>query len=253
MRASVKWIFALVFLSTIFLSCKKQVDSLKSESIGDYYPLKIGNSIIYAVDSTIYTNLGTTKTVRSYIMKDRVDSIITDNLGRPSFKVRRSIRSSSDTTKWIDTYSYLVTFDTLKQRIELVENNLRFIKLVSPVVTGMQWNGTSFINTVGNPELQYLADWRFTYENVRRPFSVNRISYTETITINQRNDSIGSPSNKNFYFELSRSKEVYSKSIGLIYREFLHETWQPANGSSAAGYYESNSYGIKLSILSHNF
>ena len=253
MRASVKWIFALVCLSTIFLSCKKQVDSLKSESIGDYYPLKIGNSIIYSVDSTIYTNLGTSKTVRSYIMKDRVDSIITDNLGRPSFKVRRSIRSSSDTTKWIDTYSYLVTFDTIKQRIELVENNLRFIKLVSPVVNGMQWNGTSFINTVGNPELQYLADWRFTYENVRRPFSVNRISYTETITINQRNDSIGSPSNKNFYFELSRSKEVYSKSIGLIYREFLHETWQPANGSSAAGYYESNSYGIKLSILSHNF
>jgi len=253
MRASVKWIFALVCLSTIFLSCKKQVDSLKSESIGDYYPLKIGNSIIYSVDSTIYTNLGTSKTVRSYIMKDRVDSIITDNLGRPSFKVRRSIRSSSDTTKWIDTYSYLVTFDTIKQRIELVENNLRFIKLVSPVVTGMQWNGTSFINTVGNPELQYLADWRFTYENVRRPFSVNGISYTETITINQRNDSIGSPSNKNFYFELSRSKEVYSKSIGLIYREFLHETWQPANGSSAAGYYESNSYGIKLSILSHNF
>jgi hypothetical protein len=253
MRASVKWIFALVCLSTIFLSCKKQVDSLKSESIGDYYPLKIGNSIIYSVDSTIYTNLGTSKTVRSYIMKDRVDSIITDNLGRPSFKVRRSIRSSSDTTKWIDTYSYLVTFDTIKQRIELVENNLRFIKLVSPVVNGMQWNGTSFINTVGNPELQYLADWRFTYENVRRPFSVNGISYTETITINQRNDSIGSPSNKNFYFELSRSKEVYSKSIGLIYREFLHETWQPANGSSAAGYYESNSYGIKLSILSHNF
>jgi hypothetical protein len=228
------------------------VEILKPQILTEYYPLKIGKIITYQVDSTVFTNLGTVKVVRSYQMRDRIDSIIADNLGRPSYKIRRSVRSVIDSTKWIDTYSYLVTYDSSRQRLELVENNLRFIKLASPVSTGVQWNGTSFINN-NIPELQYMSDWRFMYENVRRPFTVNGISYTETITVNQRNDSVGTPSNKNFYFEKTISKEVYSKSIGLIFKEFLHEAWQPANGSSASGYYEPNSYGIKLSILSHNF
>ena len=231
---------------------QKEIEVIKPQILTDYYPLKVGNIITYQVDSTVFVNLGTVKTIRSYLMRDRIDSIITDNLGRPSFKVRRSVRSQTDSTKWIDTYSYLVTYDSSKQRLELVENNLRFIKLASPLSTGVQWNGTSFINS-SSLELQYLSDWRFIYENVRRPYTVNGISYTETVTVNQRNDSIGTPSNKSFYFEKTIAKEVYSKSIGLIYKEFLHEAWQPANGSSAAGYYEPNSYGIKLSILSHNF
>ena len=251
-HSAYQYLFSII-LALLLFACKKEMDTIKAEKIQDYIPLKIGNAITYKVDSTVFTNLGTIKTTRSYIMRDRVDSVITDNLGRPSFKIRRSTRSSIDTTKWDETYSYLITFDSTKQRLESIENNLRFIKLASPVITGVQWNGTSFINTSGVPELQYLADWRFTYENVRRPFSVNGISYTETITVNQKNDSIGTPSNKNFYSEVTRSREVYAKSIGLIFKEFLYEAWQPANGSSAAGYYEPNSYGIKLTILSHNF
>lgn len=252
MISKINNILIIILITSAALSCKKDIEVLKPQILTDYYPLKIGNTITYQVDSTVFVNLGTVKTIRSYLMRDRIDSIITDNLGRPSFKVRRSVRSQADSAKWIDTYSYLVTYDSSKQRLELVENNLRFIKLASPLSTGVQWNGTSFINS-SSTELQYLSDWRFIYENVRRPYSVNGISYTETVTVNQRNDSIGTPSNKSFYFEKTISKEVYSKSIGLIYKEFLHEAWQPANGSSAAGYYEPNSYGIKLSILSHNF
>ena len=252
MISKINNIITIILIASAALSCKKEIEVLKPQILTDYYPLKVGNIITYQVDSTIFVNLGTVKTIRSYLMRDRIDSIITDNLGRPSFKVRRSVRSQADSTKWIDTYSYLVTYDSSKQRLELVENNLRFIKLASPLSTGVQWNGTSFINS-SSSELQYLSDWRFIYENVRRPYTVNGISYTETVTVNQRNDSIGTPSNKSFYFEKTIAKEVYSKSIGLIYKEFLHEAWQPANGSSAAGYYEPNSYGIKLSILSHNF
>ncbi|MEY4628095.1 MAG: hypothetical protein RLZZ595_421, partial [Bacteroidota bacterium] len=41
--------------------------------------------------------------------------------------------------------------------------------------------------------------------------------------------------------------------IGLVYKEFLKETWQPPNANSATGYYEQGSYGIKLTLLKHNF
>ena len=57
---------------------------------------------------------------------------------------------------------------------------------------------------------------------------------------------------KSFYFEIIIAKEVYAKNIGLISKEFFHETWQPPNANSNNGYFEANSYGIKLSIIKSN-
>jgi hypothetical protein len=199
----------------------------------------------------VYINLGTEKEVHSYIIRDLVDSIITDNLERPSYKIKRSIRNLIDTTKWNDLTSYLVTSDSSK--LEYIENNLRYVKLQEPISTGFTWKGNTFINTTSVPELLYLNDWQYIYEQVRRPYTINGISYTETVTVNQRNDSLGTLGDKESFFEQTYSKEVYAKSIGLIYKEFLHEAWQPINVSSSSGYYESNSYGIKLTMLRYNY
>jgi hypothetical protein len=244
---------SIICLSFFFLlmACEKESTVFKTERIKDYFPLKVGKYISYRLDSTVYINLGTKKEVHSYLIQDRIDSVITDNLGRPSYKIKRTIRSNTDTTKWRDLMSYLVTFDST--RLELVQDNQRYLKLVEPISNGFNWKGNSYINTAGIPEIQYLADWRYTYENVRRPFTANGISYTETVTVNQRNDTSGTAADKKFYFEINYSKEVYSKSIGLIFKDFLHEAWQPPNASSPGGYYESNSYGIRLTIIGHNF
>jgi len=242
-------ILAICF--TLFNACKKETEIFRSEKIKDYYPLKIGKYITYKLDSTVYVNLSTVKEIHSYVIQDKIDASITDNLGRPSYKVRRYIRSKTDSTKWNDLGSYLVTYDSTQ--LEVVQDNLRFIKLKEPIATGFNWKGNSYINTLTAPELQYLNYWDYEYEQVRRPFTINGISYTETITVNQQNDSLGSPGNKKFYYEVIFSKEVYAKSIGLIYKEFLHESWQPGNINSPGGYYEANSYGIKMTMINNNF
>ena len=239
------------FIFFLQIACQKESVSFKTEKIKDYYPLKVGKYINYRLDSTVYLNLGTKKEVRSYLIQDKIDAIITDNLGRPSYKIKRTIRSTTDTTKWKDLMSFLVTFDST--RLELVQDNQRYLKMVEPISNGFNWKGNSYINTAGIPSMQYLADWKYTYENVRRPFTVNGISYTETVTVNQRNDTSGNANDKKSYFEINYSKEVYSKSIGLIFKDFLHEAWQPPNASSPGGYYESNSYGVRLTIIGHNF
>jgi hypothetical protein len=244
-------IFILFSFSYLLNGCQKETETFRSEKISDYYPLQIGRIITYKLDSTVYVNLSTVKEVHSYIVKDKIDATITDNLGRLSYKVRRSIRSNTDTTKWSDMGSYLVTNDSTQ--LEVVQDNLRFIKLREPITKGFNWRGNSYINTLTTPELQYLNYWEYEYEQVRRPFTINGISYTETITVNQQNDSLGSPGDKKYYYEIIFSKEVYSKSIGLIYKEFLHEGWQPGNINSPAGYYEANSYGLKLTMISNNF
>lgn len=235
----------------IFGACQKESEIFKTEKIRDYYPLKIGKFITYNLDSTVYVNLSTVKEVHSYVIQDKIDAVIQDNLGRFSYKIKRMIRNKVDTTKWTDLISYLVTNDSIQ--LELVQDNLRYIKLREPMSNGFSWKGNSYINTTTLPALQYLNGWEYQYADIRRPFTINGISYTETITVNQQNNSLGNPKDKKFYYEVIFSKEVFAKSVGMIYKEFLHETWQPPNVNSAAGYFEANSYGIKMTMISNNF
>lgn len=244
-------LFLLGFLSMFLFCCTKETETIRVEDMKAYYPMLVGHYITYRMDSTVYVNLGTVKEIHTYLVQDKIDSLISDNLGRPSYKIRRTIRSNTDTTKWKDLTSYLVTID--QNKIEVVQDNLRFVKLAEPVTNNTNWNGNSYINTINLPYLDYLNGWRYQYEQVRRPFTANSISYTETISVKQQNDTLGIPSDKSQYFEINYSKEVYAKSIGLIFKEFLHEAWQPANVNSPSGYFEPNSYGIKLTMINHNF
>ena len=243
----------IVFILMIFIgatSCEKVSDNLALPTISSYYPLEVGKSITYKLDSTVYLNLGTTKEVHSYVIQDRIDAIINDNTGRTAYKVKRMIRKNTDTTQWQDLTSYLVTVGD--KQLELVEKNLRFIILREPIRNGFEWKGNSFINTISFPELQYLDQWNYTYEKVGNPYILNGQNFPETITVIQQADTLGTPGNKSYYFEISISREIFAKNIGLISKEFFHETWQPPNANSNNGYYEANSYGIKLSIIKSN-
>jgi hypothetical protein len=241
---------SILILFITIISCTKETANLELPTISTYYPLQVGKSITYKLDSTVYLNLGTTKEVRSYVIQDRIDAIINDNVGRPSYKVKRMLRNSSDTTKWQDLTSYLVTVDD--KQLELVDKNLRFIILKEPIRDNSSWKGNSFINTISFPQFQFLDQWEYEYENVGKPFLVNGQTFPETISVIQQVDTLGSPQNKSFYYEIIIAKEVYAKNIGLISKEFFHETWQPPNANSSNGYFEANSYGIKLSILKSN-
>ncbi len=245
-------IYIIILAVTIqATSCKKESEDIINEPISSYYPIQIGNSITYLLDSTIYMNFGTEKVVRSYLIKDIVDSMITDNLGRDSYKIRRKIRNKLDTTLWNDLTSYLITYHN--KRLEVIQDNQRYLKLIEPIKNNLEWNGNSYINTVSNPELQYLDQWKYYYTDVGMPFTKDLLTYPETISVIQRDDILGDTLNKAYYFEVNYSKEVYAKGVGLIYKSFLHEAWQPANANSSTGYYESNSYGIKLTMLDRNF
>jgi hypothetical protein len=249
---NIKIIYNLILiLVALQVSCTKQDEILDTEKIKDYYPLQIGKYITYTLDSTVYINLGTKKEIRNYVVQDKVDSLITDNVGRPSYKIKRMIRSNTNNSQWLYLTSFLLTPDSM--RIEMVQDNQRYLKMIEPIRNGFGWNGHSFINTTSFPELQYLDQWRYEYQDVKMPKQYNSLSFPETITIEQRSDTLGNPNNKAFFFEVNVAKEVYAKKVGLVFKEFLHEAWQPPNTNSPNGYYESNSYGIKLTVIDHNF
>src|ERR1700694_2213362 len=82
-------------IGILFNSCKKN-DKFSSTPLTEYYPLQVGKYITYRLDSTIFINFGSRDTVISYQIQDRVDAQITDNTGRPAYRIIRFIRKNEN-------------------------------------------------------------------------------------------------------------------------------------------------------------
>jgi hypothetical protein len=244
-----KYFIGLFFISLFFISCKKETANFSSESINDYYPLQVGKYITYNLDSTVFINFGQKDTVISYQVQDRVDAQITDNLGRSAYRIIRYIRKDTSQA-WAANNTFMVV--PTDNSIEYVENNLRFLKLESPVKQDFSWKGNSYIDTYSiNSDLKYLDGWDYIYDSIDVPLVINSLTIDSTLKVTERDEFLGQdpsiPGTQ--YAEKSYALEKYGKGIGLIYREFLH--WEYQGGQTGVpGYF--NGYGIKLSIIDHN-
>lgn len=229
----------------ILASCKKEnATAPATMDMQDYYPLQVGKFVTYRLDSTVFINLNTLKVVRSYVVKDLVDYTFKDNTGNDVYRIRRTMRSNQDTSLWLDNATFLVT-QTAKTT-EFTENNLRFIKLVNPMSLTRSWNGNSYIN-IKEDLLSFYEGWEYYYETVAEPFTIGGRTFSQTATVNQVNTVDGDTTNFNIRHEITRSKEVYAKGIGLVYRDFYHALWQPVLRA-----YEPNSYGVRMTLLNNN-
>jgi hypothetical protein len=239
--------FLTVSLFLGITACKKTENPVYPDA-AEYYPLTIGKYITYKMDSTNYIGYTVTPTIKSYFVRDLVDAITTDNLNRKSYRIVRFIKDSLHHTVWRNNNTFMVT--PLEKSFEYVENNLRFIRLQNPVADGFEWPGTTYIaGNGGNPAVQFFSGWRYHFENIGKPFPVFTTTVNNTITINQADDVGGFPADPNAYSDKNFGKEVFGKDIGLIYKEFLHWSYQPPSGG-APGY--RSGYGVKLTMIDHN-
>lgn len=239
--------FAAVLALSVY-SCKKSTEDLSTASIEDYAPYAVGKYITYQLDSTVLSNFGTNFLVHSYQVKFEVDAAITDNLGRPAHRIFRYIRNNaSEAWQPDNTFTAINTGNGL----EFIENNLRYVKLRLPIRDNYSWKGNTYIDTrSANSELKYLDDWDYFYENAHQPASVGSINLDSTITINQREDSLGVPiSAETQYAEKNISKEIYAKHIGMVYRNFLHWEFQRIYNQGNGGYV---GYGVTYTMIDHN-
>lgn len=228
-------------------ACKKSETPNYPEAT-EYYPMAVGKYITYKMDSTNYIGYTVTPTITTYYVKDVVEAIITDNLNRKSYRVVRYIKDSLNEIAWRNNNTFMVT--PLDKSIEYVENNLRFIRVQSPINDGFQWPGTSHIaGNGGNPAVQFYSGWNYHYENIGKPFTVFTTNVANTITINQADDTGGFPGDPAAYSDKNYGVEVFGKGIGLIYKEFLHWSYQPPSGATP-GYRAG--YGVKLGMIDHN-
>ena len=246
-----KAVFPCLVISVLILSaCSKKTEDFKTAAISDYFPLQTGKFITYSLDSTVvYLNFGASKAVISYQVKYVVDSLITDNLGRPAYRIFRYIRKTpADSWQADNTFMAVPTTNGM----ELIENNFRYIKMKLPISEGYSWKGNSFIDTYSlNSMVKYLDNWDYTYDSLNFPAKIGALTIDSTLKVAQRDEVIGDPTNPNSYSEINYGEEKYAKGIGLVYRRFLHLEYQPPVPGHPGAYADA-SYGVTLRMIDHN-
>lgn len=238
---------ALVII-TLLAACAKQNELYSTAALRDYFPLQVGKYITYNLDSTVFINFGQKDTVVKYQVKDSVETQITDNLGRPAFRIVRYMRKNTGQS-WISSNTFMAVATSTS--IEFVENNLRFIKLVLPIKPEITWKGNKYIDTYSlNSTTKYLDDWDYTYDSVDVSITLGGPLVNNTIKVKQRDEFLGQdPKLPNTqYAEKNYSVEKYAKNIGLVYKEFIHWEYQGIQ-SGSPGY---TGYGVKLTMTGHN-
>jgi hypothetical protein len=240
-------LLAGIIVVLIFSACSKS-EEFKTDSISDYAPLVVGKYITYQLDSLIFAdNIIPFDRVNSYQVKHIVEDTITDNIGRKGFTIRRYIRKTL-TDSWVPDNVFMA-FNTANG-LELVENNFRFLKLKEPIRNEYSWKGNSYIDTYSaNSEVKYLDDWEYVYDSVNTQLTLGAITIDSTLKVAERDDVLGNPDDPDSYSEINFSVSNYGKGIGLIYRRFLHQEYQPPTPGTKA--YKVG-YGITLTMIDHN-
>lgn len=202
----------LLAVSLLLAASCKQEPPLLVDYKYSYYPTEIGHSVEYYVDSTYYNPLlpGGKKTV-SWQVKEVIESTFIDLLGREALRIERYVRLY-DTVPWvINDIWYAVQEET---KLERVEENLRFIRLIFPPQTGSTWHGNVFIPA--SDTFEFYRDWDYEYLDVDAPYTLSGFDFDSTVTVLEVDDSSA--------VDRRYSKAIYAKHVGMIYKE-LHNVW----------------------------
>ena len=249
-----------VAIFTLF-SCNKK-EEYATDKLSDYIPLTPGKYITYRLDSMVFTGFGKVIEIHKYQVKHVIDALITDNIGIPSYRVYVYIRDSAGLQPWQPAgNTYFIT--PLADQMELIENNLRFIKIHAPVKDDFSWKGNKYLpsnNVCGGtycPTYNFsndddIQDWDYYYDGNPTSFSYRNINYTDVQTVEQIDESLNIPVTlPNSFGYKSRALEKYSKNIGLVYREYTLYEYQPDPNAGGPNY-SYRGFGVTMWMIEHN-
>jgi len=251
---SFRWLCLAALTAFLFSSCNEK-EEFTTAAISDYSPTVVGKYITYRIDSLVFTNFGRNTEIHKYQVKHQIDALITDNLGRPAYRVYRYIRDTAGTQPWQASGSYFIT--VLEDQLEVSEDNLRFIKLHLPISDGNSWKGNKYLpdNAYGSlfnfSNDDNMEDWDYFFDGGSSTFSYRGNNYNNVYSVEEADESINVPIvNTSSYAARSRAVEKYAKDIGLVYREYELWEYQPNPGGSGGPY--KTGFGITMWMIDHN-
>ncbi len=253
MRITPSLLLSALSLVLLFNSCTSEKEDLQIVTSKDFFSLQKGKYIIYRTDSLVFTQAGRSEETHSYQEKHLIDDQISDNLGRPAHRVFKLIRDVAGLEPWRPSGSYFIT--PLSNTVEIVEDNLRVIKLVTPVKAGTTWKGNRYLSS--DPYAQKfsfsidddMANWDFLIDSSAKTLVLNGKKIEGVTTVSSVNEARNVPvTDAASYAERRLYIEKFALGIGLVYQEYILWEYQPNPGST--GY--KVGFGIKRSMIDRN-
>ncbi|MCB0548425.1 MAG: hypothetical protein KDD19_12665 [Phaeodactylibacter sp.] len=216
----------MAIASSLLFSCNEsRTEEPVIEDFGyDYFPLEVGRTWEYEVDSVIYDPaIGGTAvdSFRTFIRESIVDTLL-DNTGQVLFRLERYYRRS-DTMAW--QVEKVLTLSRDEQRASRTEDNLRFTKLVFPVREGKFWDGNAFFDDsrlvfVAGESIQMFKNWQYRILASGVPAAIGGMEFDDVVTVQNADNRY-----LNNFLELRLATEQYARGVGLISRElFIWDT-----------------------------
>jgi len=181
-----------------------------------YFPLEVGQSMLFDLDSIIYDPEpgGIVVDTLSYELRFEVVDTFLDSENEKAFKIERFVRRS-DTMPWriTDVWSAKKT----DQQLVWTEENLPFIKLIFPIEVDDRWDGNALFDDdqirvkVRGETLDMFKFWNRYEATNKGTEMVNGVAYEDALTIVQVDKEIS--------IEKRYVEEVYAPDIGLIYQK----------------------------------
>ncbi len=214
-----------IFYSFLFVfsfclwSCSKSANDSYTLYANDYFPLKIGASHIYTLDTIQFdpgTGIVKIDTFKWYAQEIIQDTFI-DAQKNVNYLIDRfeHSRNVNDTT-WI--YRRTFTETITSQNTQRLEGTFRYIKLPTAFSFNQQWDGNAYsdaystISVANNTVLPFIQTWKSTITSVKATETLNGKVFTDITVVEAKSDP-------NILTERRYQLEKYANGIGLISRQ----------------------------------
>jgi hypothetical protein len=234
--------------ATMLNSCKKDqilVNTNGSDMYQSFLPLEKGKYITYDVDSSIWDDAKCTRISQKSQQQYLVADTFRDAQNRLSYAINIFSRLNAAATWKVNDVIY---YTPGAEKMEVVQKNIRFMKMVNPVQDGFQWKGNSLL-PADDQDFNYLKGWNYTYQNVLKPFDNGAKTFDKTVTVLETDQVLNNPETQpTAYAYLLQSKAVYAFRVGMVYREYTYWTYDPKPGVTTC----RKGVGVTMRAIDYN-
>ena len=206
--------FIILFL--IIISSCKPINYIDEDYHSKYFPIELNQEKEFLVTNINHSSFG--KDTVTYYLKEVISEKFLNLEGDSAYRIERFWKTDS-----MDNYEIKDIWVANKSLnfAQLVEENIRFTKLIFPFDVNVVWDGNAFNN-------QQFQEYRI--ESINIPYNVNGLSFDSSITVIQNY--------KSNLLEYENSKEIYVIGVGLVYKEDIEVLINSADSNDFSQGYE---------------
>jgi hypothetical protein len=238
-----RWMLvAICFVA--FFSCKK-VHQTSGDATRNYFPLKFGKYVTYAVDSIYYFGSAGIKIEVKSQMKYVITDTFTDSKRRLSYLMDVYSRPY-DGALWVAHRVITITPTTTPvSSLLYTQDGTQYVKLMFPVTEGTTWPGNQYAQWQ-DTSWAYLKNWTYAYSNIHFPYFNGYVNFDNTVTVLEDNENVNYQNVDSAVAGYNTfAKEVYAYNVGMIYKEWTHTTWIDSAKNRSG-------YSVVMQAIDHN-